>query len=64
MHKKQILLNNNSVNDEKNNVLLFDVVKILPFKKSYRIELSENGKFSVIEILKNETNKKIAKIIK
>ena len=63
LHKKQILLNNNPVKNEKNNVLLFDVIKILPFKKSYRIELSENGKFKVNEISENEADKKIAKII-
>ena len=63
LHKKQILLNNSPVKNEKNNVLLFDVIKILPFKKSYRIELSENGKFKVNEISENEADKKIAKII-
>lgn len=63
LHKKQILLNNNPVKEEKNNALLFDVIKILPFKKSYRVELSENGKFKINEINENEANKKIAKVI-
>jgi len=63
LHKKQILLNNNPVKDEKNTALLFDVIKILPLKKNYRIGLSSNGKFSVNEINENESNEKISKII-
>ena len=63
LHKKQILLNNNPVKEDKNNALLFDVIKILPFEKSYRVELSENGKFKINEINENEANKKIAKVI-
>lgn len=63
LHKKQILLNNNPIKEEKNNALLFDVIKILPFEKSYRVELSGNGKFKINEINENEANKKIAKII-
>jgi len=63
LHKKQILLNNSPIKEEKNNVLLFDAIKILPFKKNYRVELSENGKFKLNEINESESNKKVAKII-
>ena len=63
LHKEQILLNNSPIKKEKNNVLLFDVIKILPFKENYRVELSEKGKFKINKISENESNKKIAKII-
>ena len=63
LHKKQILLNDKPVIDEKNTALLFDVIKVLPFKKSYRIELSENGKFKVNEIKESDSDKKISKVI-
>jgi small subunit ribosomal protein S4e len=63
IHSKFILLNNKIVIDEKNNVLLFDVIKIIPSKKYYRMTLSDKGKFQLEEIQENETDKKIAKII-
>ena len=63
LHKKQILLNNVPVKEEKNNALLFDVIKILPFEKSYRVELSKNGKFKINEVKENEANKKVTKVI-
>ena len=63
IHSKFILLNNKIVIDEKNNVLLFDVIKIIPSKKYYRMTLSDKGKFQLEEIKENETDKKIAKII-
>jgi|TARA_Y100000310_G_scaffold167546_2_gene167362 small subunit ribosomal protein S4e len=63
LHKKQILLNNKPVRDERNHAVLFDVIKILPFKKNYSIGLSKNGKFSVDEIPEKEANRKVAKII-
>ena len=59
---KQILLNDRVVKDEKHNALLFDVVKIIPLKKNYRIEIFENKKFGVKEIKEIESNSKIAKI--
>lgn len=63
IHLKNILLNGKQVKDEKTNVLLFDVLDIVPTKKFYRIELSNKGKFRVNEIGEKEAGKKIAKII-
>jgi small subunit ribosomal protein S4e len=63
IHLKQVLVNEKNVTDEKNNILFYDTINILPMKKYYRMELSENGKFYLQEIKENETNKKIAKII-
>ncbi len=59
----QVLLNNKPVNDEKNSVLLFDVITLTPLKKSYRLELSENKKIELNEVKEKETEYKIAKII-
>jgi len=63
IHSKQILANERIVKDDKNNMLLFDTLNIIPLKKYYRLELSEAGKFYLDEIKENEANKKIAKII-
>ncbi len=63
IHANQILLNNKSVKDEKNNVLLFDTLSIVPTNKFYKMDLSKKGKFKVKEINVNEAGKKIAKII-
>ncbi len=63
IHLKQVLVNEKPVTDEKNNILFYDTINILPMKKHYRMELSENGKFYLQEIKESETTKKIAKII-
>ncbi len=61
LHLKYILLNDKVVRDEKNSALLFDTIAIVPSKKYYRVELSNNGKFKIKEI--SEADKKIAKIM-
>jgi small subunit ribosomal protein S4e len=63
IHNKLILLNNRLVREDKTTVLLFDTIHLIPSKKSYRLELSENGKFKVSEIKETEINNKIAKIV-
>lgn len=63
IHSKQVLANEKIVKDDKNNMLLFDTLNIIPLKKFYRLELSENGKFYLNEIKENEANKKIAKVV-
>ncbi len=60
---KQVLLNNKNPRDEKNTMLLFDILSIIPVKKNYRLGLSDKGKFNLVEISDNEINKKIAKIV-
>jgi small subunit ribosomal protein S4e len=59
---KQILLNNKIPKKEKNFMLLFDTLTIVPSKESYRLELSDKGKFQLIPIKANEANKKVSKI--
>ena len=63
LHERNIFLNNYPPTDEKNNVLLFDVIKIIPAKKNYRLGLTEKGKIRIEEIDEKESNKKIAKVI-
>ena len=63
IRSKHILLNNKIVRDEKNNALLFDTIEIIPFKKYYRVELSDKGKFKVQEIKQSEVDKKISKVV-
>ena len=66
IHSQQVLLNNKKVKDEKNTVLLFDLITILSkdrkTEKKYRLELSENRKFIVVDV-PEETDKKTSKII-
>jgi len=63
IHSKSILHNNKIVRDEKNNVVLFDAITIVPSKKHYRITFSELGKFSLEEIKAEEAEYKISKVI-
>jgi len=63
IHLRQILVNERLVTDERNNLLFFDTINIIPSKEQYRLELSENGKFCLNKIKESEANKKIAKII-
>ena len=63
IHSKQVLANEKAVKDDKNNLLLFDTLNIIPLKKCYRLELNENGKFYLNEIKESEANKKVAKVV-
>jgi len=63
IHAKQVLTNGKPIRDDKNNMLLFDTLNIIPLKKCYRLELTENGKFYLDEIKENESEKKIAKVV-
>jgi small subunit ribosomal protein S4e len=63
IHAKQVLANGKPVKDDKNNMLLFDTLNVIPLKKCYRLELSEHGKFFLKEIKENESEKKISKVI-
>ncbi|PJE81174.1 hypothetical protein COU58_03730 [Candidatus Pacearchaeota archaeon CG10_big_fil_rev_8_21_14_0_10_32_42] len=63
VHKKDLIISNKPVNDEKKSLELFDILKIVPSKKNYRVVLSEKGKYDVEEINESETGSKISKII-
>jgi len=63
IYSKNILLNDKIVTNEKNVALLLDIITIIPSKKHYIIDLSEKGKFTVNEISKEKSMKKVAKII-
>ncbi len=60
---KQISINNKIPKDEKNPVLLFDTISLIPAKKNYRMDLSEKGKFELKEISESEINRKVAKVV-
>ncbi|GIU68419.1 MAG: 30S ribosomal protein S4e [Candidatus Pacearchaeota archaeon] len=60
---KKILINLKKPKDEKQSLLLFDVLFIVPEKKFFRLTLNEKGKFSLEEINENESHLKISKII-
>lgn len=62
IHAKSILLNKKIVTDEKNTALLFDIITIVPSRKNYRLELLENGKFTLNEAGEKEAGRKISKI--
>jgi len=63
IHQKNILLNKKPIKDEKESATLFDIITIIPSKKNYRIDLSENKKFNVEEVDKKDSEKKVSKII-
>ncbi len=60
---RNILLNEKPVLDEKNTILLLDVLKIVPSKKSYRMGLSGKGKFIIEEIDEKGSYHKVAKVV-
>jgi len=51
------------VRDDKKSLTLFDTLSLVPMKKHYRLELSENGKFNLQEISDKEAGKKISKVL-
>ncbi len=63
IHMKNILVDNKPVKNEKNSIFLFDIIKIIPLKKNYRLEILDNGKIGMKEIKENESNYKIIKVI-
>jgi small subunit ribosomal protein S4e len=63
IHDKSILLNGKEVRDEKQGVVLFDVITLLPSKKNYRLTVLKNEKLNIEEIKESEASRKITKII-
>jgi len=63
LHSQNILVNNKIARDEGNAMLLFDVLTIVPSKKSYRLGISKSGKFGLEEIKEGEAAFKIAKLV-
>lgn len=62
IHLKQILINGSPARDEKNSLTLFDILTFVTSDESYKVSLSEKGKFTIEKISKEE-GKKVAKII-
>ena len=63
IHMKSILLNGKQIKDEKEAVLLFDTITLVPSNKHYKLVVLKNEKFNVEEIKENESNSKIAKVV-
>lgn len=63
IHKKDLMISNKLVNDEKKSLELFDVLTIIPAKKNYRLTLNEKGKYTTVEIKDKEATTKVSKII-
>lgn len=60
---KSIKVCGREVIDEKQQMKIFDTITIVPTKKTYRMTLSEKGKFTFEEVAEKESTKKIAKVI-
>jgi len=66
---KKSIFNNNikvcgrEVIDEKQQMQILDTITIVPAKKTYRMTLSEKGKFTFEEIPEKEAARKVSKII-
>lgn len=63
LHLKHILVNNKEIKEERQGLSLFDTITIIPSQKSYRVIVSELGKFALEEIKEAEANKKIARVM-
>jgi len=62
IHMGSILVNSKPVIDDKSSVVLFDVITIVPEKKSYRLTLTEGGKMEAKEIKDGEAGIEVSKI--
>ena len=62
IHLNNLLLNNKPIKDERQAIVLFDTLAIIPMKKYYILKLNEKGKFMLSEIKESESMKKIAKV--
>jgi small subunit ribosomal protein S4e len=63
IHEKKILVNKKEARDEKNPLLIFDTLTIIPMKKSYRLILSKTGKYGLEEIKEHDAGYKVNKVI-
>jgi len=63
IHKKHLSISGKLVANEKKSLELFDVLTVIPANKSYRLVLSDKGKFTMEEIADKEANVKVSKII-
>jgi small subunit ribosomal protein S4e len=63
LNLKKVMVNGKLVRDEKKSLTLFDTLSLIPMKKHYRLDLSENGKFNLQEISDKEASKKISKVL-
>ena len=63
IYKKNILVNNRIVKDEKIGLTIFDTISFVHSKKYYQVTLSEKGKFNLIEIKEDAIKSKPVKII-
>lgn len=61
IQEKSILVNGKEVKDEKNSMLLFDTITLVPSKEIYRLDLAQNGKFKLEET--KDADKKTAKVV-
>ena len=63
LKEENIMLNGKLAKEDKQSVLIFDVITIIPSKKNYRLVIGEKGKFKFEETKEAEAHKKVAKII-
>jgi len=63
IHEKKILVNAREARDDKNVMTLFDTLTIIPAKKSYRLVLTEKGKYDLKEIGEKDAGNKITKVV-
>ena len=63
IYEKHLSLNNKPIKEERQAVVLFDVLKISPTKKQYKLILTEKGKFTLMEIPEKESLSKVSKVV-
>jgi small subunit ribosomal protein S4e len=57
---KNVLINERPVKEEKNSVVLFDIITLVPSKKSFVLTMNDAGRYEFEET--KESGKKIAKV--
>jgi small subunit ribosomal protein S4e len=63
INEGKLLVNEKPIKEDKSILQLFDVLSLPVLKKTYRLTIGENKKFSMMEIKDSESKTKISKII-
>ena len=63
IHNKDLMVSSKLVDDDKKSMELFDILTIVPEKKSYQLTLSNKGKYTLEEINEKDTKTKVTKIV-
>lgn len=63
LNKKEILVNNKIVKDDRSSLVLFDVISVKSTNKNYSVQITKEGKFKLEEISAKESKSRVCKVL-